>query len=81
MTEIVHDPDHSDGAPTIGDTGIRVANVAGAYEYNGYSPDQIAEFYPSLTLEDIHTAIAYFYGHPDEFDSAPATGSDDEMPA
>jgi hypothetical protein len=35
-TASVNDDEHSDGAPTIGDTGIRVANVAGAYEYSGY---------------------------------------------
>ena len=81
MTDIVHDDQHSGGAPTIGETGIRVANVAGAYEYNGDSPDQIAGFYPALTLEDIHTAIAYFYGHPEEFDSAPPSSGDHETPA
>jgi uncharacterized protein (DUF433 family) len=50
MTEIVHDDDHSDGAPTIGGTGIRVENVADAYEYSGYSPDEIVDLYPALTL-------------------------------
>lgn len=81
MTEIVHDEEHSGGAPTIGDTGIRVANVAGAYEYNGYSPDEIVDLYPVLTLQDVHAALAYFYGHPDEFDSMPEAQSDDEAPA
>jgi len=68
MTDIVHEEEHSGGSATIDGTGIRVANVAGAYVYNGYSPDEIADFYPDLTLEDIHTAIAYFYGHPEEFE-------------
>ena len=67
MVSIVKDEAHSDGAPTIEGTGIRVLNVACAYEHNGYSPDEIAEFYPALSLEDIHTAIAYYYGHIDEF--------------
>ena len=67
MTNIVKDEGHSDGAPTIEGTGIRVLNVACAYEHNGHSPDEIAEFYPALSLEDIHTAIAYYYGHIDEF--------------
>lgn len=80
MTEIVRDENHSGGAPTIGDTGIRVANVAGAYEYNGYSPDEIAEFYPALSLADIHTAIAYFYAHPEEFEGLAEAG-DEETPA
>jgi len=81
MTEIVHDDDHSDGAPTIGGTGIRVENVADAYEYSGYSPDEIVDLYPALTLQDVHAALAYFYGHPEEFDSTPDARSDDEAPA
>lgn len=79
MTDIVQDPEHSDGAPTVNDTGIRVANVASAYEHSGYSPDEIVEFYPVLTLEDVHTALAYYYAHIEEFgdvepesDAAPA---------
>ena len=38
MTDIVRDPDHSDGAPTVEGTGIRVWNIASAYEHSGYSP-------------------------------------------
>ncbi len=77
MTDIVRDPEHSDGSPTINDTGIRVINVANAYEHSGYSPDEIVEFYPVLTLEDVHTALAYYYAHIEEFgdvepDAAPA---------
>jgi len=82
MTEIVRDTDHSDGAPTIDDTGIRVINVACAYEHGDYSPDEIVEFYPALTLEDIHTAIAYYYAHIDEFrDAHPHGTGDTETPA
>lgn len=67
MTEIVRDERHSQGAPTIGETGIRVLNVASAYEHSGYSPDEIADLYPPLTLEDIHTALAFYYATIDEF--------------
>jgi uncharacterized protein (DUF433 family) len=70
MTEIVRAEEHSRGAPTINDTGIRVVNVASAYEHSGYSPDEIAEFYPALTLADIHAAIAYYYAHIEEFRDA-----------
>jgi uncharacterized protein (DUF433 family) len=38
MTRIIQDPDHSDGAPTVEGTGIRVWNIASAYEHSGYSP-------------------------------------------
>ena len=67
MTDIVRDERHSGGSPTIDDTGIRVLNVASAYEHSGYSPDEIADLYPPLSLEDIHTALAYYYANIEEF--------------
>lgn len=80
MTEIVRDPAHSDGAPTINGTGIRVLNVASAYEHSGYSPDEIIDLYPALELEDVHTALAYYYANIDEFRDA--MGDDEtEAPA
>jgi hypothetical protein len=49
------------------------------YEHSGYSPDGIVEFYPVLTLEDVRTALAYYYAHikesgdvDPESDAAPA---------
>jgi uncharacterized protein (DUF433 family) len=67
MTEIVQDPEHSDGAPTVEGTGIRVWNVASAHEHSGYSPDEIVDLYPALTLSDVHTVLAYYYAHIEEF--------------
>ena len=69
MTEIVRDPDHSRGAPTIRDTGIRVVNVASASEHSGYSPEKIVEFYPDLSLADVHAALAYYDEHVEESNS------------
>lgn len=82
MTDIVRDDRHSGGAPTINDTGIRVVNVACAYEHNEYSPDEIAEFYPALSLADIHSALAYYYDHIDEFrDAMSDAAADAKTPA
>ena len=64
---IVQDPDHSDGAPTIEGTGIRVKDVARAYEHSGYEPGEISQLYPDLSLADVHRAMAYYYDHIDEF--------------
>lgn len=77
MTDIVRDREHSRGAPTIDETGIRVLNVASAYEHSGYSPDEIVELYPALTLEDVHTALAYYYANIDEFRAAMAEHDDE----
>ena len=66
---IVQDPEHSDGAPTIEGTGIRVKDVAAAYEHSGYEPDEITQLYPDLSLGDVHRALAYYYDHIDDFRS------------
>jgi uncharacterized protein (DUF433 family) len=70
--EIVRDRQHSDGAPTIEGTGIRVKDVAEAYEHSGYEPDEITQLYPELSLSDVHRALAYYYDHIDEFRSTPS---------
>ena len=66
---IVRDRDHSDGAPIIDGTGIRVKEVGLAYEHSGYSPDEITQLYPDLSLSDVHRALAYYYDHIDDFRS------------
>jgi uncharacterized protein (DUF433 family) len=67
---IVRNPEHSDGAPTIEGTGIRVKDVAVAYEHSGYEPDEITQLYPDLSLGDVHRALAYYYDNIDDFRSA-----------
>ena len=67
---IVRDPEHSDGAPTIEGTGIRVKDVAVAYEHSGYEPDEITQLYPDLSLADVHRALAYYHDNIDDFRSA-----------
>ena len=64
---IVQKEGHSNGAPTIRETGIRVEDAASAYEYSGYGPDEITELYPELSLSDVHYALAYYYEHIHEF--------------
>jgi hypothetical protein len=33
------------------------------YERLNISPDEIVYYYPSITLADIHAALAYYYDH------------------
>lgn len=66
---IVSDENHSDGAPTVDGTGIRVEDIATAYEHSGYEPDEITQLYPDLTLPDVHRALAYYFDNIDEFRS------------
>ena len=63
---IVRKQEHRNGAPTIKGKGIRVEDVASAYEHSGYRPDEITELYPDLSLSDVHYALEYYYEHIDD---------------
>lgn len=58
---LVRGPEHSDSAPTIEGAGLRVKDVAVAYEHSGYEPDELTQLYPDLSLGDVHRALAYYY--------------------
>ena len=64
---IVTNEEHSDGAPTIEGTGIRVKDIAVAYEHSGYSPDEITQLYPDLSFGDVHRSLAYYYDNIERF--------------
>ena len=54
------------GKPRIVGHRIRVMDVAVWYEQLGMTPDDIVSAHPSLTLSDVHAALAYFFDHRDE---------------
>ena len=45
---------------------IRVSDVALWHEHEGLNPDEIVSQYPSLSLADVHSALAYYYDHIEE---------------
>lgn len=49
------------GSPVVRGTRIRVIDIAIEYDRLGYSPDEIANGHPGLTLEQIHDALSYYY--------------------
>lgn len=54
------------GKPRIAGHRIRVQDIAIWYEHLNMSPDEIVYHYPSITLADVHAALAYYYDHLDE---------------
>ena len=65
---IVRTPDVRGGKPRIAGHRITVADVAIWYERMGMSPDEIVSEYPTITLSDVHAALAYYFDHRDEVD-------------
>lgn len=54
------------GRPRIAGHRIRVMDLVVLHEQRGLSPDEIISAYPSLTLADVHAALAYYFDHQDE---------------
>jgi uncharacterized protein (DUF433 family) len=65
------------GRPRIAGTRIRVQDVYVWHELQGRSADDIVASFPSLTLSDVHAALAYFFDHRDEI--ASQMRADDEF--
>jgi uncharacterized protein (DUF433 family) len=66
------------GKPRIAGHRISVQNIVIWHEWLGWSADEIATEY-GLTLADVYAALAYYYDHQSEIDTAisttPACGS------
>lgn len=66
---IVSTPGTCGGRPRIDGHRITVEDVAIWHERMGMSPDEIVSAYPSITLADVHAAVAYYYEHRDRIDA------------
>jgi uncharacterized protein (DUF433 family) len=56
------------GAIRVGRTDVPLDSVVAAY-HQGHSPEMIRAQYPSLTLEQVYGAIAYYLAHRADVDS------------
>ncbi len=54
------------GKPRIVGHRIRVQDIAISYEHLGMTPDEIIDQHPSISLADVHAALAYYYDHLEE---------------
>jgi uncharacterized protein (DUF433 family) len=66
---IVSTPGVRSGQPRIDGHRITVADVAIWHERMGLSPDEIVSSRPSITLSDVHAALAYYYEHRQQIDA------------
>jgi uncharacterized protein (DUF433 family) len=63
-------PGYCGGEPHILGHRIKVRHVAVWHEEMGMSPADIAATYPTITLAQIHSALAYYHDHRDEIQAA-----------
>jgi uncharacterized protein (DUF433 family) len=66
---IVSTPGTCGGRPRIDGHRITVEDVAIWHERMGMSPDEIVSAYPSITLSDVHAALAYYFEHRHRIDA------------
>lgn len=71
---IVITPGTCGGKPRIAGHRIRVQDVVIWYDRMKMTPAEIVEHYPTITLADVHAALAYYYDHRDEIERQMAEG-------
>ncbi|MFZ3135989.1 MAG: DUF433 domain-containing protein [Thermodesulfovibrionales bacterium] len=54
-------PKISRGSPVIAGTRLRVIDLVIEYDRLGFTPDQIIDGHPHLSLEALHDALSYYY--------------------
>jgi len=58
LARVIVDPKVCRGRPHIRGTGIYIAIILDAL-FEGLTPEQVIDHYPSLVLDDIRAAVAY----------------------
>ena len=66
---IVSTPGTCGGKPRIDGHRITVEDVAIWHERMAMSPDEIVSAYPSITLSDVHAALAYYFEYRERIDA------------
>lgn len=67
---IVSTPGTCGGRPRIDGHRITVEDVATWHERMGMNPAEIVEAYPSISLSDVHAALAYYHENRERIDAA-----------
>ena len=75
MADVIRDhieivPGETGPKPRIAGHRIRVQDVVIWHEKLGMSPDEIVDQHPTITLADVHAALAYYWDHREEIERA-----------
>jgi len=57
------------GRPRLAGTTMKVVELVMAQKAHGWSPEELHFQHPSLTLGQIHSALAYYWDHQEELDT------------
>jgi len=65
-SRICRTPGVCGGKTCIAGHRIRVLDVVAWHEHQGMTADEIVSQYPTITLADVHAALAYYFDHVEE---------------
>lgn len=68
MTPYEHIELNRDLVPSIAGTKTKVVELVVEHQAYGWSPEELHFQHPYLTLEQIHSALAYYWDHREELD-------------
>jgi len=68
VQHITKTPGVCGGKACIAGHRIRVMDIVLCHEMRGYSPDEIVEMFPGITLADVHAALTYYFDHRQEIE-------------
>jgi uncharacterized protein (DUF433 family) len=68
-TEYKHIQLDDRNSPFIANTRMKVVSLVEAVKAEGWSPEELADQFPHLTLGQIHSAFAYYWDHKEEIDA------------
>jgi len=63
---IIKTPGVCGGKARISGHRVRVLDVVTWSEHQGMTPDEIVSHVPSISLADVHSALAYYFDHIEE---------------
>lgn len=66
VDRIARTPGVCGGSACISGHRVRVLDIVVWHEQNGWTPDEIVSQIPSITLGDVHAALAYYHDHREE---------------
>ena len=69
MPRIVRTPGVCGGKPRIDGLRITVEHIAAWHEQMGRTPAEFVVTHPTVTLAQVHAALAYYYDHKHEIDA------------
>src|SRR5437773_9338730 len=65
---ITKTPSVCGGRACIAGHRIRVMDIAVWHEKRGYSPDEIVDMFPGITLSDVYAALSYYFDNRQEIE-------------